>query len=96
MFGAGGIGADKWQIYLRFQNCGKLNFGFFRRLCQALQCLFVIAQVNAVSLLKFDRQPFRHFFVEVAATQLSIAGCGAHFKDIIAHIQHGNVQSSAA
>ena len=52
MFGAGAIGRDKGQIDLGLRRRRKLDLGFLGGLTQTLYGLAILAEINAVFLLK--------------------------------------------
>ena len=96
MLGSVGVGGDEGQVDFAFQGAGKLDFGPFRRIAEALESHTVVAQVNAGFLAEFANQPVEDFLVEVVAAEVGVAVGGFDLKDAIAELKDGDVKGAAA
>jgi len=96
VFRAGGIRGDIGQVDFRLHHAAKLNLGFFRGFTQALECLAVTAQVNALFALEFVCRPMDNHLIPIVAAQVGIAVRGFYFHHAAAHFQQADVEGAAA
>ena len=96
MLGAVLVGGDEGQVDLGLHSRGQVFLGLFRGFLQALEGHAVLGQINAVFLFEFFHQPVDDALVEVFAAQEGVAVGGAHFHDVVAHFQNGNIEGAAA
>ena len=96
MLGAAAVGRNEGQIDLGLRQLRKLDLGLLGRLAQTLQCLAILAQVNALLLAELIGQPAHNALVPVVTTQVRVAIGGLDFDDAITHFEHGDVEGAAA
>ena len=89
---ASAIRRNKGQVDLGLRRRGQLDFRLFRRLAQTLERLAILAQVNALFLLKFISQPVNDALVPVVTTQVCVTIGGLDFDHAIANFQDGHVK----
>ena len=73
----------------------EFDLGFFGGFLQALQCLTVIVQVDAIILLELFDQVVHDAQVEVIATEEGIAASGLDLENAIAHFEDRNIECAA-
>ena len=86
------IRCDKWEANCCLKCGGKFNLSLFCRFLQALCCLLVLREVDAVGLFEFGNKVVDDYLVDVVATKVCVAvGC-QNFEYAIANFQNGNVE----
>ena len=95
MFGPAGVGGDKGQVDLRLHQRGEFDFGLFGRFPQTLQCLRILAEIDALLLFEFADDPLYGALVPVIATQMGVPVGGSDLNDAIADLQEGHVKRAA-
>ena len=87
---------DEGQVDFALGGAGEFDLGLFRRLGEALQGLFVLAQIDAFVALEGGGQVIDDHLVEVIAAQMGVATGGEHLKHAVANLQHRDVKRTAA
>ena len=96
MLGTGRIGRDERQVDLGLHRRRQLDLGLLRSLFQALERIGLLAQVNAVFLLKFISKIVHDPGVKVFTTEEGVAVGRLDLDHAIADFEHGHVEGTAA
>ena len=91
-----GIGGNVGQVDLGLQHAGEFDLGLFGSFAQALEGLAVLAQVNALFLLKLIGGPVYNALVPVIAAQVGITVGGFDLDDALTNIQDRNIEGTTA
>jgi hypothetical protein len=91
-----GIGCDKGETNLLFHCAGQSDFGLLRFLFNALQGIWLIAQVHAVRLFEFIKNPIHDAPIPIVAAQMRISVGRLDFKHPIAVLEDGNIEGTAS
>ena len=92
--GAFSAGGDERQGNRGAAHAGELLLGLLRRLGEALQCLAVAAQVEAMVLLEGICQPVDDASIPVVATQLGVPAGGLDIEDAVSDAQHRHIEGA--
>ena len=96
VLGAVLVGGDEGQVDLGLHGRGELLLGLLGGFLQALQGHAVLGQVDAVVALELFHQELDDALVEVFAAKERVAVGGAHFHDVVADFEDGDVKGAAA
>src|SRR5207237_635729 len=96
VLGAAGIRRDKRQVDLGLLRGRQFFLGILRRFLQALKRLAVTAQVDALFLLVFVRDPVDDALVEVVTTQERVAVGRFHLEHAVTYVQNRDVERTTA
>ena len=96
VLGTGGVGGDKGQIDVGFEQRGKLHLGLFGSLLEALEGHLVLGEVDAVFLLELADDPIDDALVDVVAAQVGVAVGGLDFDHAFAHFENRDIEGAAA
>ena len=96
MLGAGGVGSDEGQVDLVFHGGRQFLLGVFSGFLEALESHAVLREVDAVLALELADHVLDDALVEVFAAEEGVAVGGAHFDDVVAHFEDGDIEGAAA
>ena len=96
VLGAVLVRGDERQIHRGFHRAGQFNLGLLRCFFQPLQSHRIASKINSFGAFEFIGQEVNQDLVEIIAAEMGIAVDAEHFKDAVAHVQHRNVERSAA
>ncbi len=96
VLGAGGVGRDERQIDAGVGLLRQIFLGLLARFLEALQGHGILAQVDAILVLKLAGHIVDQHLVEVVAAQVGIAVGGLDLEDAVADVEDGDIERAAA